>query len=114
MGTPIWLLSDALEPRGSSLYTLRLASRLPEHGFDPVVLCTSTAHIPPRLRQLLMLRELPELAGGLGRSLAVRRLVLEAGETPPSLVHAQRRVLDWLAVQLAERLDRPYVITVHD
>src|SRR5690606_10491509 len=44
----------------------------------------------------------------------LRQLVRELDGTPPRLIHAQRRSFNAVAQRLAESLDCPYVITIHD
>lgn len=114
MGTPVWLVASTFEPRGSSVYTLRLAENLPEHGFDPVVLCTSAQRVPERLRRKLRIVETPFLDRPMLRWLGIRRALAQlAGETP-ALLHAQRTGLDRVTAELADRLSCPYAITVHE
>lgn len=113
-GKPVWLVTSNFEPRGSSLYTLRLATRLPAHGYDPTIICESATAVSPRVRAQLRLVEVPGLRHLLTRSWRVRNLVREFAETPPLLVHAQRRSLDLPAAELAERFGCPYVQSIQN
>lgn len=113
MATPVWLLATTFEPRGSTQYTLRLARHLVEFGFAPTVVCESAAAIPPHRRVQLDLIEVPRLSHPVLRWLAVRRLARLARDEPPALLHAQRRELDRVALELAEQLEVPYLVTVH-
>lgn len=112
--TVVWLVTSTFEPRGSSIYTLRLARSLPEFGVQPVIVCESADWVPRPLREQLTIHEVPHLTSSLFRGWRLGRLLGELGANPPDLIHAQRRNLDELTLQLADRLDRPYLITVQE
>ena len=114
MSVGVWLMASTFEPRGSSLYTLRLASHLTEYDFVPTILCESAARIPAKLRRSLRIREVSGLTSRLWCWSAMRRLVQEWSDEPPALVHAQRRELAWAALECAHRFACPYVVTAHD
>lgn len=114
MGVPVWLLATTFEPRGSSLYTLRLASSLPEFGFDPLVVCNSTAHVPSKCRQRITFIEAPWLGHGWLRPFGIRRLLNELRGSTPALLHAQHRGTAMAVMGLANRLRCPYILTIHD
>src|SRR5262245_49233867 len=111
---PVWLIASTFEPRGRSLYTLRLAAHLADYGFDPLVICQSTSQVPQRYRPRFKIREVPWLTSRLFGGFVVRRLAEEYSQNPPALLHAQRRKLDEIALELADRFERPYLLTVHD
>lgn len=111
---PVWLLASDFEPRGSSLYTIRLALHLPEYGFSPVIVCHDSRRIPSKVRETVPIIEVPRLAARLLGSLGIRQLVKEYASKPPRLIHAQRRNLDLIAVELAQEFRVPYLITIHD
>ena len=113
MGVPVWLLALDFEPRGRSLYTLRLAERLPEHGFDPIILCSSASAIPTKLRDKLVVREEPYLTRPFFQHFVLRRLAKEYASNPPALIHAQRRALYRQAARLADYLSLPFLVTIH-
>lgn len=114
--TPVWLLASDFEPRGSSLYTLRLASHILEYGFKPFIVCQNAQRIPRRLRSNkdVKIIEVPRLTSPLLGNLAIRQLLREYASKPPQLIHAQRRNLDVCALELAQEFRVPYIITVHD
>lgn len=114
MGEPVWLLASNFEPRGRSLYTLRLALNLPAQGFDPTILCESAERIPRRLREKLAFREIPSLGSPLWRSWNVRALTRDAALGRPVLIHTHWRGFDALALELASRVDCPYLLTLHE
>lgn len=111
---PVWLVGTTFEPRGSSQYTLRLASMLPDFGFQPIILCQSTASVPARLRKSLTFWEVPHFNKRILGSFGMRRFLREHRDRPPALIHAQRRQVDRVTLDLAHRLDCPYLMTVHD
>ncbi|MGL4462414.1 MAG: glycosyltransferase family 4 protein [Planctomycetia bacterium] len=117
MNPTVWLLAATFEPRGRSLYTLGLARHLEANGFHPKIVCESAAQIPKRLRPTLDILEMPHLANRLLTPLTVRRLLPAAaapGAQPPTLLHAQRRSLARITLELARRLRRPYLVSIHD
>lgn len=109
----VWLVSATFEPRGSSQYTLRLAQHLPEFGIRPVIICESAKEIPARLRSRLLIREVPRLNQRIWGWRALRRLEAEA-EIAPALVHSQRLGLEMTGERLADSLDVPHLLTVHN
>ncbi|QDU62308.1 Alpha-D-kanosaminyltransferase [Planctomycetes bacterium Pan216] len=115
---PVWLLGSSFGLRGSSLYTLRLARHLHEYGFHPTIICESAASLPSRAHDELDIHEIPHLTRPYLRSLSTwamfRHLKDDLKKKPPALIHAQRRHIDDVAVELADRLDCPYVVTVDD
>lgn len=111
---PVWLLASDFEPRGSSLYTLRLATHLREFGFASTIVCESARRIPSRVRSGLEIIEVPRLTSALLGNFAIRQLLKAHSKSPPRLIHAQRRNLDLCALELAQEFEVPYLITVHD
>jgi glycosyltransferase involved in cell wall biosynthesis len=114
MQTPVWLVASSFEPRSSTLYTLRLLGRLAEFGFAPTLLCSSAAQIPMRLRTALNVVEAPFLHNRIWRRFNLRRFVARFDDAPPELLHAQRRVHLPATLEIAELLERPCVVTVHE
>jgi glycosyltransferase involved in cell wall biosynthesis len=113
MGTRVWLVASSFEPRSSTLYTLRLAGRLPEFGVEPRIVCSSAKQIPARLRTALDIVEAPFLHHRLWRRWNLNKFVGGFAD-PPHLLHAQRRVHLPATLELAELFDRPCVATVHE
>lgn len=111
---PVWLFASSFEPRGTSLYTLRLARALVGLGFAPTIVCESAAWIPERFLPSLRLREVPGLASGLFTALTLHRLYRVMGTERPALIHAQRRTLNTMAAAAAAAFECPYLMTVHD
>jgi glycosyltransferase involved in cell wall biosynthesis len=114
MSVPVWLIATTFEPRGSSLYTLRLAAALPEFGFEPVIVCTSSARLSARSRQRLTLLDAPWLTRAFLRPFGIRRLLRKYNGPPPMLIHAQHRGVAGAAMVLANKLGCPYLVTIHD
>jgi glycosyltransferase involved in cell wall biosynthesis len=114
MQTPIWLIASGFEPRASTLYTLRLAGRLPELGYEPRIVCSSASQIPTRLRTALDIIEVPYLHNRFWRYWNLKQFIERFAEEPPELLHAQRRVHLPATLELSEAFDRPCVATVHE
>lgn len=109
----VWLVGTTFEPRGSSLYTLRLAQHMEEFGFHPVIVCESDEHIPGRLLDKLDVRPSPRMRSRVFGASSIRKLVRETQE-PPRLVHSQRRGLERIGDELADEFDCPHVLTIHN
>lgn len=111
--TPVWLVSATFEPRGSSLYTLRLAQHLGRYGFHAVVVCESDDRIPPRIRAKLDVRTSPNMRSRLFGGAAIRRLARETTR-PPHLIHSQRRGLERVGAAFADAFDVDHILTIHN
>jgi glycosyltransferase involved in cell wall biosynthesis len=114
MAESVWLLATTFEPRGRSLYTLRLALELGRHGFTPKILCRSAEGIPSRLRDQVDVEARPLLARPLLDRLSIRSLLAAHTATPPALIHAQRRTAAHAGAALATAFNVPYLLTIHD
>lgn len=108
------LLAGKFEVRGTSNYTIRLAERLPEFQIRPTIICSDVRRLDTARLEKLDVREYRNLdIPVVGR--LVREWVLPPlQKDPPDLIHVQSRPLLPLGIWLAKRLDRPFVITVHD
>lgn len=110
----VLLFSGRFELRGSSAYTLRLAEKLQEHDVEPQVLCADARAIELTRRSRLPLVSYPRLTSpGLGWVVTevIRR---DLAANPPDLIHIQSRRMLSKGAWLAHRLERPFVLTVHD
>src|SRR3954466_15432504 len=114
MHTRVWLVASSFEPRASTLYTLRLAGRFPGHGVEPRIICSSGKQIPERLRTAIDVVEVLYLHSRLWRRWNLKRLVERFAEDPPDVIPAQPRVHLPAALELAELMERPCVVTVHE
>jgi glycosyltransferase involved in cell wall biosynthesis len=108
----IWLIGSTFEPRGSSLYTLRLAQHLPGLGFDVEIVCESAEHIPARVASHVNVHVVPRLRSPLLGAAPLFRLIQKVGR-PPDLIHSQRLGLERIGDHLSEEFDRPHLLTVH-
>ena len=110
----VLLFSGRFELRGSSAYTLRLAAHLGRHGVDAAVVTPDARRIDPARRPGLTLKEYQHLdIPGWGR--VVREVMLrDLDDDPPDLIHIQSWSMYRAGAWLARRLDRPFVLTVHD
>lgn len=110
----IALLSGSFQPRGSSRYTLRLAQHLRNQGIAPIIFCPNADILPAERRAGLDLREYPQLRslvlGGIARNWLYRDLA----NLKPDLLHIQSRRVLKIGTWLANHLECPYLITVHD
>lgn len=110
----VLLLAGRFEVRGSSRQTIHLGRYLPRHGIEPRIFCSEAEVIPPDLRRELRIQEVPWLNSRLfhrwGDWLVCRQLC----DWVPDLIHVQQRNMLGLGRKLAYRLERPYVVSVHD
>jgi glycosyltransferase involved in cell wall biosynthesis len=110
----VLLLAGRFEVRGSSRQTISLARRLPEFGIHPEIICIDAQLIPPAQREGLSLRELPHLRSPVFGWAARHWLARELEERAPDIIHVQQRGLLPTGRWLARRLERPYVLSIHD
>ena len=108
------LVAGRFEVRGSCGYSLRLLEHLPAYGVEPHLVCSSSARVPAVKRSRLPIRELRFLTTPVLSRLAVRQLCEQWEDDPPDLVHAQTRMVAGAGMRIAEALEVPYIITVHD
>ena len=110
----ILLFAGRFSVRGSCAYTLRLAEHLPRRGFRTVVACPDARKVDRERRIELHIREFPHLQwpiwGAVVRELMLKQLRVD----PPDLIHVQSRSALWHATRIAWRLQRPFVLTMHD
>ncbi|MFP6768831.1 MAG: glycosyltransferase family 4 protein [Planctomycetaceae bacterium] len=109
----VLLLSGVFEVRGSSASTLRLAERLPEHGFEPLLVCRNADRVSRERFHRLAIREYRGLATRVIGLLARRLLAHDFQDEPPALIHAQSRFEVAVGNWLARIWDRPLVVSVH-
>lgn len=108
------LLAGRFELRGTSNYTLRLAERLDEYDVRPVVICSDVRQLDPERRSRLPIREYRHVDVPVVGRLIREWIVPPLHEQPPDIIHVQTRQMLPLGAWLAERLDRPFLLTVHD
>ncbi|MFQ5731656.1 MAG: glycosyltransferase family 4 protein [Planctomycetaceae bacterium] len=110
----VLLLAGRFEVRGTTLYTLRLAERLPEYGIEPTIVCSDARHIDAARRRALNVYEFRNIdVPVIGR--LVREWVLPVlHDRMPDLIHIQSRALLPLGIWLAGRVQRPFLVTVQD
>ncbi|WP_145377466.1 glycosyltransferase family 4 protein [Symmachiella dynata] len=110
----IMLFAGPFQLRGTCSYTMRLIEHLPKNGFTVSVNCTDADLIRRQMPGDVRLREYRRLTTPIwGR--AVRHMMYKDVESkPPDLLHIQSRQMWQDGRWLARRLQRPYVVTVHD
>ena len=110
----VLLLAGELEVRGSTAMTLRLAEHLGEHGFKPLIVCSSAARLSVETRREVEIREYPGLSTRVIGQLIRRLLARDFRDLPPILVHVQSRRLASLGGWLASNWSRPLVVSVNE
>lgn len=110
----VLLLSGRFQVRGSCAYTLRLATHLPASGIRPLVVCPNARLVEANQRRELGIREYPYLDLPFYNRLILKRVVHDLGDRLPDLIHVQSRRVLRQGKWLARKLNRPYILTVHD
>jgi glycosyltransferase involved in cell wall biosynthesis len=110
----VLMLADRFEVRGSSRQTISLARRLPELGVRPEIVCTNAGLLPRAQREGLIIRELRYLKSPLIGWAARHGLAQDLDERPPDVIHVQNRSMLPVGRFLAYRMERPYVVSIHD
>ena len=110
----VLLLAGVFEVRGSTATTVRLAEHLAEHGFDPLVVCSSASRLSNETRREISIREYSGLTTRVIGRLVRRLLARDLSQTPPDLIHVQSRRLASLGGWLASYWSRPLVVSVNE
>jgi len=110
----VLLLAGVFEVRGSTATTLRLAERLPEQGFDPLVVCSDADRLSAEVCRELSIRQYRGLSKRLVGRLVGRRLHADFADRPPDLIHVQSRHMVSLGGRLADAWGVPMIVSVHD
>lgn len=110
----VLLLCGRFEVRGSSAYSLRLARNLASHGVCPAVVCADARQLDVGIRSELPLKEFPNLLMPVLGRVVLEWLVRDLRNAPPDLIHIQSRSVLAQGIALARRLERPYIVTMHD
>lgn len=110
----VLLLADVFEVRGSSNYTLLLARHLESYGWNPTIVCPSAGRIPQEKREGLCILEFPRFTYPLWGRFVLESLVRTLDDSPPDLIHIQSRSVLTHGTWLARKLERPFVVSVHD
>lgn len=110
----VLLIAGRFSVRGSCAYTLRLAENLPHRGLRVSVVCPDARMLDRDRRRELHIDELSQLDwpvwGRVVRALLLRQLLHD----PPDLIHVQSRGALAPGMWLARRLQRPFLLTMHD
>ncbi len=110
----VLLLAGVFEVRGSTATTLRLAERLPEQGFDPLVVCSDAERLSSEVRRELSIRQYHGLSKRLIGRLVSRRLAADFVDQPPDLIHVQSRHMVSSGARLADEWGVPLIVSVHE
>lgn len=112
--TSVLLVAGRMQVRGSSVQTLNLAQRLPDAGIQARVVCTDAQYVSPARRTELHLSEYSRLESPLLGRFARRFFARELEQETPDLIHIQQRSALPLGCWLAQRLKRPFVVSITD
>jgi glycosyltransferase involved in cell wall biosynthesis len=110
----VLLLASRFEVRGSSRQTIHLGRYLPQHGIDTRIICADAGVIPTEQQRDLEIREVPFLESSLLRWWCGSLLKRELADRVPDLIHIQQRSMLNVGRAIAHRLQRPYLVSVHD
>src|SRR5947208_685151 len=110
----VLFVADRFEVRGSSAYTLRLAEGLRSHGWTVSIITPNADRIEPARRQRLAISIHPQLNVPLWGQIVRESVVRTLASDPPDLIHIQSWNAYRNGVWLARRLQRPYILSVHD
>jgi len=110
----VLLVAGRLEARGTTNYTLRLAQRLPQHAVRPVIVCSDARYLESSVRARLAVQEYRHADAPVIGRLLREWILLPLQENPPDLIHIQSRAVIKLGSWIARRLQRPFVVTIHD
>ena len=110
----VLLFAGRFEVRGSSAYTLRLAANLPQHDAEAYIVSPDARRIDPQRRSGLSLREYQHLDIPVWGRVVREVMLRDLDDDPPDLVHVQSWSMYRAGAWLARRLDRPFLLTVHD
>ncbi|QGJ71397.1 Glycosyltransferase KanE [Planctomycetales bacterium 10988] len=110
----VLILAGALEPRGSSAYTWRLAEALMARGIEVQILCQRSQGCSLLRQKNIPLIEYTGLDWPFLRFWMVRALRKRAAEFRPDLIHIQTHHLLPLGQWLSQSWKIPEVLTVHN
>lgn len=110
----VLLVTDKFTLRGSSQQMLLLAERLPQYDVRVRLLSMDNSHIDPSRKRHLELLEHPLLELPVVGNLILESVVQDLGEKLPDLIHVHSRFGLTIANMLSRRIQRPYVLSIHD
>lgn len=110
----VLLFAGRFEVRGSSAYALRLAAGLRDLGIAAHIVTPNARLVDPERRGRISLAEYPNIGFPLWGRVVMGMMLHDLEDDPPDLIHVQSRKVLSYAQWLARRLERPFVLTVHD
>jgi glycosyltransferase involved in cell wall biosynthesis len=110
----VLLLDGELSFRGSSLLTLRLARGLERREIDTALVCTTVGPLDSTLLKGVRLHRVPGYTMPVWGPLVMRTLWRDMKRELPDVIHLQDSRLLPQGNWLAERFQRPIVVTVSD
>lgn len=109
----VLLLAGAIEARGTSAYTLRLARRLLDHGIAATLVTPHARRVDFALRRQVEIAEDHRLDSAVWGAFVARCLLRDRRDRTTHLVHIESPKLLRLGQWLARQLECPCVLTVH-
>src|SRR5437763_370835 len=110
----VLLLAGRFEVRGSCSYTLRLAAGLEKEGISTTIVSPDARLVDARVKERLRIYEFRRLDTPIWGELVARFLLSHARHELPHLIHVQSQRALRHGSWLARRLQRPYVLTMHE
>src|SRR6185436_12350851 len=110
----VLLLAGPMEVRGRCAYTMRLAQRLADCDISALLVSSDLRRVDAPTRARLHCREYRHLETPLVGCAVRWALLRDLKRSPPALIHIQSRRALALGSWLARRLERPFVLTIHD
>lgn len=110
----VLLLAGRFEVRGSSARTLHLAEHLPARSVQPKLVCIDACRVDPDRIANYSLVSQPMLDVPIFDRFYRQFLYRDHADDPPDLIHIQWRGMLPLGRWLANKFQRPYILTVHD
>lgn len=109
----VLLLAGAVEARGRSAYTLRLARKLEQYGIAATLVTSNGRLLDASQRAGLRLREYGRLESRLCGGYVARCLRRDLDDRPPQVVHVESPRMLRLGQWLAKKWGCPCILTLH-
>lgn len=110
----VLLVAARFEVRGTSANTLRLAEGLQTQGIATTIVTPNADLVAPSRRKRLSISVYSRLNFPIWGRVVRNSIIGDLAADPPDLVHIQSWSAYRTGVWLARRLQRPFVLTIHD
>lgn len=108
----ILILTGMLSYRGTGIYTLNLAEELHTKGHSIRIICAGGALLSEFTALKIPVEVLPSLMQPLDKVFVLQQLLKGLDDDIPDIIHSHNPYLAGLTARLAQRLIKPYCITV--